>query len=245
MAAHLVESTAVSNSDAVLDVGCGAGNVTITAARRGADVTGVDRAPSMLETARSNAEHGGFTEISWEAEEATNLPFDDDAFDVTLSALGHIYGDPPSRVARELLRVTRPGGRIGFTSWIPTGVLPVLVGYILAHLPAEALPEFTTPPFVWGDRDIVESRIGNRVDELEFELGTVQYPTLSPTHFWQELATHSNVFSTFLEGGAHRSTIREAAVETIDAHYDSRKNIIELDYLLATATVPSGSETHE
>ncbi|MFC4439004.1 MULTISPECIES: class I SAM-dependent methyltransferase [Natrialbaceae] len=115
-AAHLVGTAGISATDAVLDVGCGTGNAAITAARRGARVTGLDIVPAMLDEARENATIAGVEPIDWQEGSATDLPFEDDAFDVTLSCLGHVFAEPPDDAGRELLRVTRPGGRIAFTS---------------------------------------------------------------------------------------------------------------------------------
>lgn len=237
MAARLVEDAGVGANDDVLDVGCGTGNVAITAARRGADASGLDLTPTMLERARENAEIAGVDGIEWHEGNATDLPFGDDTFDVTLSALGHMYGDPPDAAARELLRVTRPGGRIGFTSWTPASLFPAMAGHVVAHLPSEAHPEFTEPPFLWGDRDTVEERLGPAADDLDFEVGTVTYPALSPSHFWEEMVSHSGLFVTFLEAVDDRSALREDVVEAIESYFEDDENAVGLEYLRTTATV--------
>lgn len=156
MAGRLVESTDVEANDAVLDVGCGTGNVAITAARRGADVAALDVTPAMLEAAQENATVAA-VDIAFREGTATDLPYAADAFDVTVSALGHIYGDPPEATARELIRLTRPGGRIGFTSWTPTSLYPILARLLVSSLPPNPRAEFSEPPFMWGDPDVVET----------------------------------------------------------------------------------------
>lgn len=155
MAAHLVESTAVNPNEAVLDIGCGTGNVAITAARRRASVTGLDIVPAMLDEARENASIAGVETIDWREGTATDLPFDENTFDVTLSCLGHMFAEPPDVAGRELLRVTRPDGRIAFTSWTPDGPIPAMSGVLSDYLPPE--PDSSEPPFMWGDPDIVRS----------------------------------------------------------------------------------------
>lgn len=237
MAGHLVERATVDSDDDVLDVGCGTGNAAITAARRDARVTGIDITPVMIERARENAEIAGVENVDWRTGTATNLPFEENAFDVTLSCLGHMYADPPDATTEELMRVTRQGGRIAFTSWTPTDLFPFLAGVLSTYVPPEELPEFSEPPFAWGDSEVVTDRLGDAVTELEFETETMTYPALSPEHFWQELSTKSGTFIEFLElvDEEDRPPLCDEMIETIRAYFDNRENAIELQYLLTTA----------
>lgn len=239
MAGALVEGAAVAAGDAVLDVGCGTGSVAITAARRDARVTGVDITPELLATARQNAATAGRDDISWREGDATTLSFEAGAFDATLSNLGHMYGDPPDVAGRELLRVTRPGGRIAFTSWTPTSLYPAMAGVVTTFLSPEDLPAFSEPPFLWGDSGTVEKRLGTVVEGLEFETETVGYPALSPEHFLQDTATNSGLFIEVLEAVADRDrpALRERLIEKIEPRFDARRNTVELEYLRTTATV--------
>lgn len=238
MGGHLVERTDVGADDEVLDVGCGTGTVAIAAARRGARVTGVDIQPALLDHARTNAEIA-VVDVSWREADATALPFETDTFDATLSNLGHMYGDPPDTAARELLRVTRPGGRIGFTSWTPTSLYPSMAGVVMTVLSPEDFPDFTEPPFLWGDPDTVEQRLGDGVDDVEFETDTVQYPALSPEQFWQQTSAHSGMFIEVLGAvdEVDLPALREQLIGTIEPYFDERENAVELEYRLATATV--------
>lgn len=237
MAGRLVEATDVDADDEVLDVGCGTGNVAITAARRGATVTGVDVTPSMLDRARDNADRAGVDVAAWDRGTATDLQYETDAFDVTLSALGHVYGDPPADAAAELTRVTRPGGRIAFTSWTPTSLYPIMAGLLVTHLAPADQPEFTEPPFLWGDPDVVEDRLGPHVEDLTFETLTVTYPALSSDAFWETLATTSGPFVTLLDDVFDRAELRTEMIETIEPRFDTARNEVELEYRLATASV--------
>jgi len=237
MAGHLVERTAVTADDEVLDVGCGTGSVAVTAARRGASVTGVDITADMLARTRENAAVAG-VDMTVQQGDASALPFDRDRFDVVLSSLGHIYGEPPEETARELLRVTRPGGHIGFTSWTPTGLFPFIGGVVTGYLPAEARPDIDEPPFMWGDSEVVRSRLGGHVGSLAFETGTTHYPALSPAHVWAELATHSGLLGALLDDvpADDREALEAEVVETIRPYFDDRQNAVELEYLLTVAT---------
>lgn len=237
MAGRLVERTGVDADDEVLDIGCGTGTVAITAARRGTRVTGVDITPEMLDQARKNAEIAGLEGIDLQDGDARDLPFEDDAFDVVLSSLGHMYGDPPAKTTAELLRVTRPGGTIGFTSWTPTSLYPFMSSVMTTYLPPEDLPEFTQPPFAWGDSDVVRNRLGEQVDSLSFETETTLSPALSPAHFWRETVETSGPFIEFLDAvpDTKRPLLREEMIETIQPYFNEQRNGVELEYLLTTA----------
>ena len=239
MGGRLVERVDLDAGDDVPDGGCGTGTVAITAARRDARVTGLDITPELVERARTNADRAAVDAISWQEGTATDLPFAENAFDVTLSNLGHMYGDPPDTAARELLRVTRPGGRIGFTSWTPTSLYPSMAGVIMTVLSPEDLPDFSEPPFLWGDPGTVRERLGGAVQETEFETDTVRYPALSPEHFLHQTATNSGLFIEALDAvdDDEFPGLREQLIEMIDPYFDEEQNAVELEYRLTTASV--------
>ena len=237
MAARLVESVGQIADDTVLDVGCGTGNVAVTAARRGARATGLDIVPAMLEEARTNARIAGVEGIDWREGSATALPFADDAFDVTLSCLGHMFAEPPDAAGRELLRVTRSGGPIAFTSWTPEGPVPAMGAVLADYLPTE--PDPSPPPFLWGDADVVRERLGDGVADLRFEPGTVRTPVLSPAHYWEKATTESGMFIAALEvvDPADLPALREAMLETIEGFFEDDRNAVPMPYLRTTARV--------
>lgn len=237
MAAHLVDAAGVDADDRVLDVACGTGNVAITAARRGATATGLDITPAMLEDARENATLAGVEAVDWEEGDATDLPFADDAFDVTLSCVGHMFANPPEAAATELLRVTRPGGRIAFTSWTPTSVVPAMAMKLQEYLPPD--PDASPPPFLWGDPDIVRERLDGGVSDLAFETGTVDQLSLSPAHVWETVQSQSGLFIVALENVAEDDlpALSEDMIEVIDEYFDERQNAMTMEYRLTKATV--------
>jgi len=237
MAARLVDATDVSANDAVLDVGCGTGNVAITAARRGASATGLDIAPAMLDGAQENTAIAGVEDISWREGTATDLPFEDDTFDITLSCVGHMFADPPDAAAQELLRVTRSGGQIAFTSWTPTSVVPAMGKMLIEYLPPK--PDAPDPPFLWGEPALVRERFGDDVDDLAFEMGTVLTPVLSPAHYWEAAVTQSGMFIVALENinEDDRSTLHEEMIGTIEQYFDDSQNAVPMEYCLTTAVV--------
>lgn len=237
MAAHLVRVAGVGAGDRVLDVGCGTGNVAITAGRRGAEVTGLDVTPAMLEAARENATIVGLQNLDWQEGDAADLPVPDDAFDVTLSCVGHVFAEPPEAAARELLRVTRPGGRVAFTSWTPESVVPAVAAVVGEYHPPE--PEPSPPPFAWGDPDVAAERLGDGVDDVASETGTVRYNVVSAEHYWTGATEESGLFIVALEAvdEADTPTLRRDAVETIGRYFDDGENAVSIEYRITTATV--------
>lgn len=237
MAAHLVEATGISETDTVLDVACGTGNVAITAARRGATVTGLDLVPAMLTEAEENAATAGVEDIVWREGTATDLPFEDDAFDLTVSCVGHVFADPPDATTRELLRVTRPRGTVAFTSWTPASVVPAMGAVVSGYLPSG--PAAHDPPSLWGDPNVVRERLGDGVDDIAFEAGTVLTPVQSPAHYWERAITESGLFIVALDAvdDTDLPPLREETIETIEQYFDDSRNAVPMAYQLATATV--------
>ncbi|MGH8529930.1 MAG: class I SAM-dependent methyltransferase [Nevskiales bacterium] len=107
----------------VLDLATGTGITAIAARERGAKVTAVDLTPELLAVARNKAQDEGFGDIEFREGDAEALPFADASFDVVLSTCGHMFAPDQPKVAAELARVTRPGGRIVFLAWTPEGGL--------------------------------------------------------------------------------------------------------------------------
>lgn len=150
------------SGDRVLDVACGSGNLSIPAARAGANVTGVDIAPNLVETARARAKSEGL-EIKFEEGDAEQLPYEDNAFDVVVSMFGAMFAPRPDLVVSELLRVCRSGGRIAMANWTPEGLAGQMFKLAGKYLPPPDMP----PPVLWGVEDTVRERFGNRVSDLK------------------------------------------------------------------------------
>ena len=237
MAAHLVDAAGVESGQRVLDVACGTGNVAVTAARRGAAVTGLDLTRSMLEGARANAALANVDDVAWRQGDAAALPFDGDGFDATLSSVGHVFASPPEAVAAELLRVTRPGGRIAFTVWSPDGVVTELAATLQAYL--SSTPETSPAPAQWTDADAVRSWLGGGVSDLASETGAVEWPSLSPEHFWEALSTTAGAFVAGLAAvdEAERPALRAEMIEAVEAAFDDGANAVPMAYRLTSATV--------
>ncbi|HWR77662.1 MAG TPA: methyltransferase domain-containing protein [Thiobacillus sp.] len=158
----------------VLDVACGAGQLSIPAARDGATVTGIDIATNLIEQARSRAENEGLA-IRFEEGDAEDLPYDAAAFDVVFSLIGAMFAPRPERVAAELARVCRPGGRIVMGNWTPGGLVGQMFKTIGKHVPP---PAIMPSPVLWGDEATVYERLGDRVADLR--LTRKMYPMKYP-----------------------------------------------------------------
>ncbi len=182
-AAKLVKFAAVDKGQRVLDVACGTGVVAVTAARRGAKVSGLDLSPALIERARKNASIAG-VEIDFIEGDAEALPYPDGSFDVVLSQFGHIFAPRPAVVVKEMLRVLKAGGRIAFSTWPPEHFTGQMFAFIARHAPPPPPgSDAPAPPPLWGDPNVVRERLGMMVTDLKFTRETLVGPALSLAHF--------------------------------------------------------------
>lgn len=149
----------------MLDVGCGAGQIAIPAARAGAEVTGLDLASNLIEQARARAEREGVT-LRLDVGDAEMLPYKDGEFELVVSLIGGMFAPRPHLVAAELLRVCRSGGRIVMVNWTPEGHVGQMFRTIGKHVPPPPLME---SPLKWGSEAVVRERLEEGVDSIRFE----------------------------------------------------------------------------
>jgi SAM-dependent methyltransferase len=142
----LCEAIDLRSGERVIDVAAGNGNVSLAAARRFADVTSTDYVPALLDEGRRRAEAEGLP-IRFQVADAEQLPFADGAFDVALSTFGVMFAPNQERAAAELLRVVRPGGRIGLACWTPEGFIGEMLRTVGKFVPP---PPGVRPPTQWG-----------------------------------------------------------------------------------------------
>src|SRR5437667_6909976 len=128
----------------LLDVGCGAGQLTLPAARRGIKVTGLDLAANLVQQARSKAAAEGLA-IQVDEGDAENLPYPDASFDVVMSLIGSMFAPRPELVASEMIRVCKPGGRIIMGNWTPEGHIGQMFKVMGKHVPPPANVPSTRP----------------------------------------------------------------------------------------------------
>jgi SAM-dependent methyltransferase len=183
---HLVNLLRIQPGESVLDVACGNGNTAITARRRGANVTGVDFTSELLEIAKEEERIAGISGINWKKADAHDLPFEDESFDVVLSTFGHMFATQPDIAAKELIRVTKKGGKIGLATWPPELAIGSIFRVNSKHLPQK--PDSPPSPILWGNTDIIQQRL-HGLSEIYFDRGTTVFPILSPNHFWEFMST--------------------------------------------------------
>ena len=158
---QLINQLGIKKNYFVLDLGCGDGTTAIPAAKLAASVLGVDIARNLVEAGNLRAKAEGLSNISFQHGDACNLhQLQDQSFDLSISIFGAMFAPKPNDVARELVRVTKPGGRIVMGNWIPGD--PTLVAQILrissAYTPPP--PEEFISPMLWGIEDRVIERFG-------------------------------------------------------------------------------------
>lgn len=158
----------------LLDVACGAGQLTIPAARRGIKVTGLDLAANLVEQTKAKANTEGLN-IEVIEGDAEALPFKDASFDVVMSLIGSMFAPRPELVASEMLRVCKPGGKIIMGNWTPEGHVGQMFKVIAKHVPPA--PNFPSP-LLWGNEEICRQRLSKDVKDVRVTryMYTFEYP---------------------------------------------------------------------
>ena len=214
----VVESLGVKPGLKVLDLGCGDGTTALPAAHRGADVLGVDIARNLVEAGSRRAREHGLTTLRFQEGDACNLSeLADDTFDLVVSIFGAMFAPRPFDVAKEMVRVTRPGGRIVIGNWIPND--PTLVAQILkissAYSPPP--PEGFISPMTWGIEGNVLERFGSAgvpKEKISFQRDTYAFhhpgaPSELVAAFRQFYGPTMNAFEAAEKNGRSAELLRE------------------------------------
>jgi SAM-dependent methyltransferase len=183
--ALVIERADPKPGERVLDAATGTGAVAILAARKGADVVGMDLAPVLIDTARQRAAEEGVS-IECEVCDAEAMHYPDASFDVVTSTCGVMFAPDHDAVAGELARVTKPGGRIVLACWTPDGGLAQMFGMMRPFLPPP--PEGAGSPFAWGDEEHVRGLLGDAFD-LAFETHDSILRTKDGEEYWELFST--------------------------------------------------------
>lgn len=238
----LVEACRVGRGDTVLDVAAGTGNAAIAAALAGATVVASDLTPELLEAGRARAAHLG-VEVTWQEADAEALPFDDGQFDVVLSSIGVMFAPHHQAAADELVRVCRPGGRIGLLNWSPGGFVGRLFQTMGPYAPP--LPAGAQPGHRWGDESYVRSLLGDRVADVQAHIGSLRVDRfLRPDAFREYFKrNYGPVVTTYrsLAGRPDRAAALDADLDALAANSDEGDGAMDWEYLLLTAAVLPGA----
>jgi ubiquinone/menaquinone biosynthesis C-methylase UbiE len=221
----------------MLDVGCGAGQIAIPAARAGVQVTGIDIATNWIEHARARAAAEGLT-VQFDEGDAEQLPYPDASFDVVVSLIGAMFAPRPERVAAELVRVCRPGGRILMANWTPTGFVGQMFKAIGKHVPA---PPGVPPAGLWGDEATARERLHAEIKDLKLTrrvYPSFAYPFAVPQvveFFRQNYGPTQRAFAALDADG--QAALRKDLEQVFSAHNRSPNGVtaLEAEYLEVSA----------
>ena len=224
----------------VLDLGCGDGTTALPAARLGADVLGVDIASNLVAAGNRRAQEEGLDNCRFQEGDASDLEaFEQDSFDLTLSIFGAMFAPKPFEVAEEMVRVTRPGGRIVMGNWIPND--PTLVAQILkissAYSPPP--PEGFVSPMTWGVEENVVERfeaagVPRENISCERDTYTFTFPG-SPSEFLADFRTYYGPTMNAYEAAAANG--READLQSeLEELFSSRNESPSADATSIPAT---------
>ncbi|MDF8263000.1 class I SAM-dependent methyltransferase [Luteipulveratus flavus] len=232
----LVREMQIRAGERVLDVAAGSGNASVPAALAGAEVVASDLTPELFDAGRRAAAEQGAT-LSWEEADAEALPYEDASFDVTLSCLGVMFAPHHQAAADELLRVTRPGGRIGLLSWTPEGFIGRMFATMKPYAPPPPLG--AQPPPLWGSPDHVRELLGERVEDL-----SARRERLSVDHFtsgadfrdyFKRVYGPTIAVYRSLGDDAERVAELDQALAALGQERDLGGGRMEWEYLLVTA----------
>lgn len=239
---ELVSKIGVTKGLKTLDLGCGDGTTAIPQAKIGADVTGVDIARNLVAAGKRRAAAEGLTNIRFQEGDASNLQgIADESFDLVVSIFGAMFAPRPMDVAREMVRVTRKGGRIVMGNWIPGD--PTLVAQILkissAYTPAP--PEGFISPMLWGVEDQVTERFmqaGIAKENISFTRDSFTFRApYAPAEFVHTFKTYygptMNAFEAAEKNGKSADLQREleALFASQNKSQDPNTTIIPATYL--------------
>jgi ubiquinone/menaquinone biosynthesis C-methylase UbiE len=183
---NLAETMDLRPGSSVLDVAAGNGNATLAFARRWCDVTSTDYVDALLARGRARAEAEG-QNLTFQIADAEQLPFHDASFDAVVSTFGVMFTPNQAKAASELLRVCRPGGRIGMANWTPEGFIGQVFKTLGKYI---GPPAGVSSPALWGTRQFIEQHFGPKARQIDFESKAFVFRYRSPEHFMDVFRTY-------------------------------------------------------
>jgi SAM-dependent methyltransferase len=220
----------------LLDVGCGAGQLALIAARAGAQVIGCDIATNWIEKARARAAAEGLA-VTFEEGDAESLPYQDAQFDAVISLIGAMFAPRPALVAAELTRVCRPGGMIAMANWTPGGFIGQMFRTIAKHIAPSGMPS----PVLWGDETTVRDRLREGIAGLKCSLNFYHFdypfpPDAVVEFFRTNYGPMSRAFESLDANG--QQNLRSELVSLWSAHNKAANGTTRVDaeYLEVIAT---------
>jgi ubiquinone/menaquinone biosynthesis C-methylase UbiE len=183
---QLCEAMDLHAGQSVLDVAGGNGNVSLAAARRFCKVVSTDYVPTLLAHSQRRAEVDGLA-IEYQQADAEALPFTDNSFDNVVSTFGVMFTPNQSRAASELIRVCKPGGKIGMANWTPDGFIGQLFKTIGQYITP---PPGVNSPAAWGTKTFLQQHFGSHTTQLQSESRHFTFRYQSPQHWLDMFSTY-------------------------------------------------------
>jgi SAM-dependent methyltransferase len=233
----LAEALAIVPDERVLDVACGSGNGALAAARRSwGGTVGADYVPALLERARERAAAERL-EIEFVEADAQDLPFEDASFDVAMSIFGAMFAPDQKKAAAELLRVVKPGGRIGMANWTPDGAVGKMFKTISKHAPP---PPGLDSPLLWGTEEHLRELFGDGIADLRTERRLSRQPFRSAEHYIEVFRTYFGPTQMAYErvGAEGEDALTEDLLAFLESANTAgeRAMVLEAEYLEVVAT---------
>ena len=220
----------------VLDVACGSGNAALVAARRFCEVTGIDFVPALVERARQRAAADGVL-AEFREGDAQDLAFPNATFDVVVSTFGVMFAPNQEKAAAEILRVTKPGGRIGLANWMPTDFGGDLFQTIARYAPP---PAGLKPPLRWGTEEGLRDLLGSGTKATRAERRTVTVYYRSIDHAIETFRTYFGPMSRAFQAidAAAQQTLRSDVASLFDRYNRATDGTLAMEcaYLQVIAT---------
>ncbi len=234
----LAEALEILPDERVLDVACGSGNGAISAARRawGGNVVGADYVPALLERGRERAAAERL-DVEFVEADAQHLPFGDASFDVAMSIFGAMFAPDQRRTAAELLRVVKPGGRIGMANWSPDGTVGRMFATTAKHAPP---PPGLDPALLWGTEERLRELFGDGISDLRIERRLSRQPFRSAAHYLEFFRTNFGPIKVAFErvGAEGEAALESDLRELLESENTAgdRALVLEAEYLEVIAT---------
>ena len=205
---ELCEALDLRAGQRVLDVAAGNGNISLAAARRWCEVTSTDYVPALLARGKARADADGLA-LTFREADAEALPFGEAEFDAVVSTFGVMFTPDQDKAAAEMLRVCRPGGKIGLANWTPAGFIGQVFKTLGQHLPP---PAGVKSPALWGTRERLDALFGGGARTIETATRSFTFRYRSPAHFLDVFTTYYGPMVkavAALEGEKRRSMLAD------------------------------------
>ena len=230
-APKLVKFSGARKGMKLLDVACGTGVVALTASRLGVEAEGIDLTPELINRAIENSKIMGLKAKFVEGD-AEFLPYRENEFDIVLSQYGHMFAPRPSVVVEEFARVLKPGGILAFSTWPKELFMGKFFKLIESF--SQPLPPEVASPVLWGDMAVIEDRLRDHFDHIEFARDTMFAPTMSPAHmlklFEKNAGPLANLVKALADDPTKLNNLRNAALVLIEKFFSN--NFLRQDFLM-------------